>query len=288
MIKTIKKIIILTLIYLLISYLPLIFYSDIGLKGKLILKESTVINSAPEIFNPIPKNGSKVNRINNLNWSVFVSDPEGDSFNVSLECSNGIKTLYSYQYNRSFCFEPNISGLDYNSTYVVWVNASDNCGEGSGLWNKKWFVFETCESDYYGFPVNVTLKTNKNVYRWFVEPVIVNITIKNLRNDTIILNYTDMEYLDYRIKNSWNKTLFHFYETGIYVDEPNPIIIKPNESHSWNISWPQLGYISKLRFYYPVMPGLYNFSIKVPIPPNKCFCDFYTTFYIGKLVYLKI
>ncbi len=92
----------------------------------------------PLVFgSPTPANGSTGQPLA-FTWSIPISDPEGDSFNWSINCSNGDSNSSNNDFNGTK--KLSISGLEYSTEYTVWVNATDS---GSGDWTKEWFTFTT-------------------------------------------------------------------------------------------------------------------------------------------------
>jgi hypothetical protein len=96
---------------------------------------STFENNPPEIFDPNPINGSSDQNRSFL-WTIQIQDDDGDSLGWSIECSNdqsnssngdqgGTKTLL-------------LSSLDYDTTYIVWVNVTDGFDS-----DNKWYDFST-------------------------------------------------------------------------------------------------------------------------------------------------
>ena len=99
---------------------------------------TTKANLPPVFGTPVPVNGS-INQPLNLTWSIPISDPEGNLFNWSIQCSNGQSTSGSGASNGTKTFS--VSGLVALATYKVWVNATDPVG--SGLFTRKWYMFST-------------------------------------------------------------------------------------------------------------------------------------------------
>jgi hypothetical protein len=99
-------------------------------------------NYPPAYGTPSPVNDSRGNQLT-LTWSIPIIDPEGHSFNWSIQCSNGFSysAVGASNGNKSLP----LSGLAYSTTYTVWVNATDPTPEGSGLWTRRWYTFTTKE-----------------------------------------------------------------------------------------------------------------------------------------------
>jgi len=93
-------------------------------------------NNPPQFSNENPSNGS-TNQPLSLTWSVYISDPEGDTFNWTIECSNGQSASGTNEVNGTKSLS--LTGLLYNTNYTIWVNATDS---GSGEWTNAtyWFI----------------------------------------------------------------------------------------------------------------------------------------------------
>jgi hypothetical protein len=104
-------------------------------------------NVVPSFGTPNPANNSNGNPLS-LTWSIPISDANGDTFNWSIQFS---LTQYNNANGDSngtkSCL---ISGLSYNTTYKVWVNATDPTG--SGLYTRKWYTFTTIANQPPGPP----------------------------------------------------------------------------------------------------------------------------------------
>jgi hypothetical protein len=99
----------------------------------------TTKTSLPPVFGaPSPSNGSTNNPLS-LSWSIPISDPEGDTFSWSIQCSNGQSNSATGATNGTKSLS--LSGLSYSATYKVWVNATDPTG--SGIYTRGWYTFST-------------------------------------------------------------------------------------------------------------------------------------------------
>jgi len=100
---------------------------------------TTKINNPPVFGLPNPSNSSINNSIS-LTWNIPINDIEGDAFSWIIQCSNGqVKTgINAINGTKSLV----ISGLAYETTYTVWVNATDPNASG-GAYNRKWYNFTT-------------------------------------------------------------------------------------------------------------------------------------------------
>ena len=119
---------------------------------------TTKASLPPEFGTPSPANGS-TNQPLSLTWSISINDPEGDSFDWTIECSNGQTNNSSGASNGTKALS--LSGLAYSTTYTVWVNATDP--GGSGLHTRAWYIFTTKPSlpPVFGTPTPANGSTNQ-------------------------------------------------------------------------------------------------------------------------------
>ena len=111
----------------------------------------TTKNNKPPVFGtPSPTNGSTSQPLN-LTWSIPISDPEGDVFSWTIQCSNGQTNSGTGESNGTKSLA--LSSLAYTTTYKVWVNASDP--DGSGLYTRRWYVFTT-KANQPPYPPTIT------------------------------------------------------------------------------------------------------------------------------------
>ena len=84
---------------------------------------------------PSPANGSE-NQPVILTWSIEITDKESDTFNWTIECSNGQNNSANNENNGTK--QLSLSGLSYLTEYKVWVNSTDDYD-----WNRTWYNFTT-------------------------------------------------------------------------------------------------------------------------------------------------
>ena len=80
-------------------------------------------NQPCNISSPSPANNS-VNQNTGLTWSCYIKDPEGDTFNWNISCSNGDTNSDTGASNGTKSLT--ISGLAHSTQYIVFVNATDS------------------------------------------------------------------------------------------------------------------------------------------------------------------
>lgn len=98
------------------------------------------LNNPPVFGTPSPANASTGNPVN-LSWSIPINDPEADLFSWTIQCSNGQTNSMTNATNGTKTLT--LTELTYNTTYTVWVNATDPTG--SGLYTRKWYTFTTIQ-----------------------------------------------------------------------------------------------------------------------------------------------
>ena len=79
--------------------------------------------SSPLISGVYPENNSMGNP-QNLSWNCTISNPDGNGFNWSIECSNGQTNSSTDDSNGSKSIS--LTDLNVSSMYTIWVNASSN------------------------------------------------------------------------------------------------------------------------------------------------------------------
>ena len=125
-------------------------------------------NHSPEFGAPSPTNSSTDNPIN-LNWSILISDPEGNSFTWTIQCSNGQDTSGSGASNGTKFLE--LSSLTYETNYMVWVNATDP--GGSGIYTRRWYTFATKVNQVvvFGSTIPTNGSTNQPLSLTWIIPI---------------------------------------------------------------------------------------------------------------------
>jgi hypothetical protein len=88
-------------------------------------------------MNPLPVDGATDIPVSTSQLSVDIKDPEGDSLNWSIECSNGDSSSGYGEFNGTKSC-PLTSGLNYNTTYTWYVNIIDS---GSGSTRSETYTF---------------------------------------------------------------------------------------------------------------------------------------------------
>lgn len=111
---------------------------------------TTKVNLPPVFGTPSPVNGSTGHPLS-FTWSIPINDPESDQFSWTIQCSNGQTNSGTGATNGTKTLT--LSGLDYLTTYTVWVNATDPTG--SEQFTKRWYRFTTEQGDeppFFGQP----------------------------------------------------------------------------------------------------------------------------------------
>ena len=179
-----------------------------GLFNRTWYQFTTIVNQKPVFGTPSPANGS-TNQSFSFSWSISINDLEGDTFNWSIECSNGQLNNGNYEFNGTKSLS--LSGLVNLTTYTVWVNATDT--NGSGLFNRTWYQFTTIVSQkpVFGTPSPANGSTNQplsltwsipisdpegEVFNWTIEcSKGQNNSANNESNGTKTLTISSLSYL---------------------------------------------------------------------------------------------
>jgi hypothetical protein len=97
--------------------------------------DTTLDNHLPAFSGFTVGNGS-IDQDVLLYWNVTISDPDGDTFNWTIECNNSQSDSANGETNGTNSLQ--LTGLAYDSSYKVWVNATDLYGT-----NSSWYMFTT-------------------------------------------------------------------------------------------------------------------------------------------------
>ena len=77
-------------------------------------------------INPSTISNNSNNNNLNLIWSALILDPEGNTFNWSLTCSNGQSNSDTDDTNGTYSLS--LTNLQYSTLYTIWANATDSQG----------------------------------------------------------------------------------------------------------------------------------------------------------------
>ncbi len=99
---------------------------------------TTADNNPPVYGVTSPANGSSDQSVI-LAWSIEITDIDIDTFNWTIECSNGQNN--SANDDNDGTKQLSLTGLEYLTNYVVWVNTTDSYN-----WTREWYNFTTGEA----------------------------------------------------------------------------------------------------------------------------------------------
>jgi len=105
----------------------------------------TLPNQPPAFEGENPANTSSGQSLS-FTWNITIEDLDGDTFDWTIECSNGDTNSANDASNGSKTLS--ISELSYSTEYTVWVNATDNDED----WTREWFTFTTETGDVPDVP----------------------------------------------------------------------------------------------------------------------------------------
>lgn len=133
----------------------------------------TLPNTLPAHSSSNPANGS-VNQSLSLTWSIYISDADGDAFTWHIECSNEQTATASGTSNGTK--QISLVGLDYSTTYYVWVNATDGYGWTRAIYH---FTVKANNASVLSNPIpaNGSTTVSVSLRQWMI-------TIQDQENDT--------------------------------------------------------------------------------------------------------
>jgi hypothetical protein len=112
---------------------------------------TTIDNDPPILGIPNPANGS-TNQPLAFTWSIPINDPDGDTFNWSITCSNGQTNSGTGASNGTKTLS--LTSLALLTSYTVWVNTTDPAGSTQNT--RAWFTFTTRENNPPHTPTDPT------------------------------------------------------------------------------------------------------------------------------------
>ena len=126
----------------------------------------TLNNTAPIFGTPNPSNNS-ANQPVSLTWQIPITDTQGDTFDWTIQCTNGQHNQATGATNGTKSVS--LSGLAYNTGYLVYVNATD---AGSGQYTRRWYHFQTIANQpaVFGTPTPTNGSTDQNLaFSWSIN-----------------------------------------------------------------------------------------------------------------------
>jgi hypothetical protein len=217
--RFINKIIVAYLISILAigTVLPTVHSDSAGFNSLGSQEQTPSGGNQPPIFGtPTPSNGSTNNPLN-FTWSIPISDPEGNIFSWTIQCTNGQTNSGSDAINWTKTLA--LSSLASSMTYEVWVNVTDPAG--SGLYTREWYTFTTKQLPAMKViitkPLKNTLYINNQERRSLPTNTIIYGPITITANVTSKMSIARVEfYVDGRLKATdtaapyiylWNPTV---------------------------------------------------------------------------------
>jgi hypothetical protein len=196
-------------------------------------------NQPPVFGTPTPSNVS-INNPLSLTWSIPISDPEGNIFSWTIQCSNGQTNTMSDAVNWTKTLA--LSNLASSMTYTVWVNATDPYG--SGQYTRKWYTFTTKQVPAMNVILTKPLKNTVYIQDQELRSFPINHTIiygpiTITANVTSEMSIARVEfYIDGRLKATdtaapyiyvWNSTVSF---TGLSLNHTINVIAYDSEENS--------------------------------------------------------
>ena len=115
--------------------------------------------------------------------------------------------------------------------------------------------------------LRVTIETDKEVYRWIIEPIRTTLSAENLGDEELILTFPTTQMYDFEIYNDrFGWRVFRWSDGKFFFHIIINVTIPPGESLFWNYSWRQLGHIIpwNIPLYRPVFPGRFSITGMIP------------------------
>ncbi len=116
--------------------------------GAFATTNTTAVTNQPPVFGFLSPANRTMDTLLSFSWGVSISDPEGNPFTWTIQCSNGQVTSGTGASNGTKTIL--LSGLANATSYTVWVNATDPTG--SGLYSRRWYTFTTTSNQTTNSP----------------------------------------------------------------------------------------------------------------------------------------
>lgn len=140
-------------------------------------------NHAPTVSNEDPINGSTVDPGIAIDWMVDMTDTEGDTFNWTIDCSDGTNDSAINDTNGTKTFT--IANPTFGTTYMLWVNVTDGMD-----WTRAWYTV-TVRNQYVPDPPTDFNATKINL-------TAINLTwTKNISADTTYIEVNSEALWDF-------------------------------------------------------------------------------------------
>ena len=201
--------------------------------GNVTDEATTTANLPPVTSNPFTNNSENVST--SFTWNCTINDPEGDTFNFTIECSDDNSSTGTDVNNGSKTLS--LSSLDTSTKFTVWVNHSGidkvYYFTTSGLYNPQPPTNLVATSVSYD-EIDLTWTVGANASHTWIERN--SIDTWNRGSGTLIYNGTGNSYNDKGLSNATR----YYYRAWSYnnLDKDNTIFNNTNVTAN-NYTFPQ-------------------------------------------------
>lgn len=152
---------------------------------------------------PAPENDED-NQHLDFDWQIGIIDVNGDPFNWTIECNNSQQSSANLEANGTKILS--LSGLAFNTTYTVYVNATDGF-----YWTNETYTFKTRVAEYSPFPPTVGDEYPSNSTNYVLINTNMNVMVFDPNNDTMNTSfYWINDSVIHEIHNTENGTVSEF------------------------------------------------------------------------------
>ena len=211
-----------------------------GLKSD--VQGPTIENNSVTLSNPSPANESTGISITTDFWNITIEDPEGDTFNWTIEGNGTLGTNTSTDCTNG-SYNISITGnLSYNTTYTIWVNASDN----SINWTNESFIFTTENESTGGTTVYDTLSFGGKADIQDEYPIISNVGPTNGSTDILLYPWLNVTVTDpqsnpmnvtwlYNLGAGWIEFAYNTTTSGSTVRQRATFANNSQTVYNWSV-----------------------------------------------------
>jgi len=114
--------------------------------------------------------------------------------------------------------------------------------------------------------INFTVLTDKNSYKWIIEPIKITMEIKNNNDENFaLLRFPTTQLYDIIIEKPNGIKIYQWSDSQNFIPVITEILIFPGETSKWDFSWNQKGHFLKFIPLHFLLPGEYRIKAILPL-----------------------
>lgn len=114
--------------------------------------------------------------------------------------------------------------------------------------------------------INFNVLTDKDSYKWIIEPIKITMEIKNNNNENfVLLRFPTTQLYDIIIEKNNGIKIYQWSDSQNFMPVITEIVIFPGETSKWDLSWNQKGHYLKFMPLHLIFPGEYRIKATLPL-----------------------